>query len=123
MSNAANIFRKNLLALMEALNVTQAELSERSGIPQGRISVLMNTVDNPKLKTIESIAEALRVTAAEIITDASAAPRASLVREPGSADIVELWIEIGKVLERGEFPADLMEKARTATQVRRRKKP
>ena len=45
----------------EAAGLTQAELADRSGIPQSHISRIENAVHSPSRKTLERIAEALGI--------------------------------------------------------------
>jgi DNA-binding XRE family transcriptional regulator len=57
---------KRIRALREQAGLTQAELAERTGLPQSHISRLENAQHSPSRKTLEKIAAGLRVELKEI---------------------------------------------------------
>lgn len=59
-----------LQALREAQGMSQAELSRRSGVPQGVISYLENgKTPHPRIDTVLALASALGVTVDELIRE------------------------------------------------------
>lgn len=51
------------------LKMSQAELSERSGVAASHLSHIENGRGNPTLEVMEKIAEALKSTVLELLTD------------------------------------------------------
>lgn len=61
-----NMSMKNMAAIREAKNLTQADLSEMTGLGQGYLSKIESGAANPTLDKINIIAEALKVEPAEL---------------------------------------------------------
>ncbi len=59
--------RVRLREVRERLFVTQAELSERTGIAEATLSRIENGMQRPRISTVRKIAEGLGVTADELV--------------------------------------------------------
>lgn len=59
-------FAERLQSLLNAKDMTQAELAAKVGVGQPAISMMLNRVCRPQRKTVEKIATALGVTPAEL---------------------------------------------------------
>lgn len=59
-------FAERLRDLLDQRGVTQAELAEKLGIGQPAISMMLNRACRPQRKTIDKIADALGVSAADL---------------------------------------------------------
>jgi len=58
---------KNLRRIMFDKGINQAELSKRTGIPQGTLSMWMNGTRIPRMPNIDALAEYLGVTREDIV--------------------------------------------------------
>jgi transcriptional regulator with XRE-family HTH domain len=67
-SSAAAKFGERVRELRQKQGLTQAELSERSGFPQGRISEIESGMRVPTLVTILRLAVALECSPSALIT-------------------------------------------------------
>ncbi|MBZ0266171.1 helix-turn-helix domain-containing protein [bacterium] len=63
-------------------NLTQEELAKRSGIDRATISQIENNREEPRLDTIERLAEALRISPAELWLSASSENKRHLYSTP-----------------------------------------
>ncbi|HEV2108521.1 MAG TPA: helix-turn-helix transcriptional regulator [Thermomicrobiales bacterium] len=59
--------RMRLREVRERLFVTQAELSERTGIAEATLSRLENGIQRPRISTVRKIAEGLGVATEELV--------------------------------------------------------
>jgi len=59
--------RVRLREVRERLFITQAELSERTGIAEATLSRIENGMQRPRISTVRKIAEGLGVTADELV--------------------------------------------------------
>jgi DNA-binding XRE family transcriptional regulator len=70
-SAVAGILSKNVKRLRKELDLSQAELAEAVGVDQAAIGLIELERANPTLLTIESLAKALKTTAADLLTKAA----------------------------------------------------
>ncbi|MDP9573819.1 UNVERIFIED_ORG: transcriptional regulator with XRE-family HTH domain [Agrobacterium larrymoorei] len=68
MENRAN-FRRNLIVRRTNLGWSQEELGERANLHRTAVSNLETGISQPRLYTIYDIAEALGVTAIDLLSD------------------------------------------------------
>jgi transcriptional regulator with XRE-family HTH domain len=73
MAQARRINPASVVAIREALGMSQAELGRQSGVSQGHISGIEAGEKNASPATIKRLAEAMGVTAAAISTSAEPA--------------------------------------------------
>ena len=66
------LFRSNMRNRRNELGLTQAEVSQLSGIPQPRVSALERGTMAPSITTIAKIAEALRCPPSALLSAESA---------------------------------------------------
>lgn len=64
-----NIFSQNLKKFRKRRNISQEQLSELTNLHQTYISDLERGIRNPSLKTIEKIAQALKIPAYKLLEE------------------------------------------------------
>lgn len=94
-------FRSNIKSLCKLQGITQKELADKIGITNSALNISLSK-NNPRFSTLESIAEALGVSVAQLLTspDEQAQPdqqpaedNAKVLRCPHCGEEIELYIK------------------------------
>lgn len=73
----AEVFRSNVRAHRERLNLTQVEFSNLLGVQRTKVADLERGRNIPSLKVVETVANALRVDASSLLSESSSIKKVS----------------------------------------------
>ena len=94
-------FRSNIKSLCKLQGITQKELADKIGITNSALNISLSK-NNPRFSTLESIAEALGVSVAQLLTSPDeqaqtdqqpAEDNAKVLRCPHCGEEIELYIK------------------------------
>ncbi len=90
MSDILGVFIKNIKYYRRIKGVSQKQMSEATGIEQGRLSLIENGKVEPGIYTIEKIANGLGITTSELLRDTSN-PNTSLDEKLAQIESLSLY--------------------------------